>query len=455
MGAADLISKPLGRPAPRAPATAPHPPRPPAKLGPTTVTTVRKPSTMDMTTFIRTADELIDRLAPRIDHRQAGFVRGDARAGEWGEALDNLIACLIREHIPIAPDDEADLRALLAYMRQPASRLDGITVAASMAVSVDQATAERFGRVALPAESTADVVLRAALVGLEHLENHRAVREILWAWDPIGVAGDAPVDEYDALIGPVVGVLSGGADQPALTAWLCERAENYFGLSRPASSDAESATAERLLAWWTTRLRSVVPYPHPRLISRAPDSRPAWSQAKMVLARGPWWVQKVGLPRASPGSCWPALRCRPARPPRPAGLRLRRGAVSIASSIRIVAIAWSIASVSAGRAPTTTRAPSGSLSVIRTNRDIGESVSGRSIAATVSRTGTGASSVTSDTHVSNSVERPGGRSRRRWSCAAGRAEATAGVGARPAPVHLGEPADPGRHRISTCSTPAA
>jgi hypothetical protein len=218
---------------------------------------------MDIKAFISTADNLIDRLSPRIDHRQAGFVRSDAQAREWGEALDNLIACLNREHIPIAPDDEADLRALLAYMRQPASRLGGITVAASMAVSLDQATTDRFGRVALPAESTAEVVLRAALVGLEHLENHRAMREILRAWDPIGVAGDAPAEEYDALIEPVIGMLSSGADQTALTAWLCERAEHYFGLSRPASCGAESATAERLLAWWSARPRSRVPYPTP------------------------------------------------------------------------------------------------------------------------------------------------------------------------------------------------
>jgi hypothetical protein len=117
--------------------------------------------------------------------------------------------------------------------------------------------------------------MRAALVGLDHLEAHRAVREILWAWDPIGVAGHAPRDEYDMLIEPVVGVRAGhvaghpagraaaGADTATLTCWLCDRVEDHFGLRRPASPDAEREVADRLLRWWASRRRTSIPYSDP------------------------------------------------------------------------------------------------------------------------------------------------------------------------------------------------
>lgn len=218
---------------------------------------------MDVAAFTCRAGQLIERLTPRIDHRQAGFVRDDAQAREWDLALDNLIASLARGHIPIAARDDTDLRALLAHVGQPASRLNQITVAAPLTPSLDRATTDRFRRVALPTESTGDIVLRAALVGLDYLETHRAVRKILWAWDP-GVASHAPRDEYDVLIEPVVRLLRTGADTATLTAWLRDRAETYFGLTRPVPCDnAEQHIADRLLRWWATRPPTSVPYPAP------------------------------------------------------------------------------------------------------------------------------------------------------------------------------------------------
>ena len=42
---------------------------------------------------------------------------------------------------------------------------------------------------------------------------HAALRELLWEWDPIGVADCAPHDEYDCMIQPLLDRLAAGADQ--------------------------------------------------------------------------------------------------------------------------------------------------------------------------------------------------------------------------------------------------
>lgn len=78
--------------------------------------------------FTRRADDLIARLAARIDQRQGSFVRRAAEAGEWREAFDNLIATLVKDHVPVTSAENSGLRALLAFMEWPDSRLEGLRV---------------------------------------------------------------------------------------------------------------------------------------------------------------------------------------------------------------------------------------------------------------------------------------------------------------------------------------
>jgi hypothetical protein len=83
---------------------------------------------MDFTEFTQRADDLINRLAPRIDPQQADFVRGDAYGGDWDEAFDNLIAALANHRIPIMESEKADLLSLASFMKWPEDKLDGIIV---------------------------------------------------------------------------------------------------------------------------------------------------------------------------------------------------------------------------------------------------------------------------------------------------------------------------------------
>jgi hypothetical protein len=63
----------------------------------------------------------------------------------------------------------------------------------------------------------------------------RELREILCEWDPIGVFSadaDWPKDEYDGLIGPLLGRLQAGADAGAVQDYLMGL-DGYFGSTCP------------------------------------------------------------------------------------------------------------------------------------------------------------------------------------------------------------------------------
>lgn len=83
--------------------------------------------------------------------------------------------------------------------------------------------------------------------GMEWQVAQAELREMLWEWDPIGVANLGPDDEYDCLIAPLVGLLSADADQPALASFLRHQLHSHFGLD-PAHDEIESV-AGRLVSW--------------------------------------------------------------------------------------------------------------------------------------------------------------------------------------------------------------
>jgi hypothetical protein len=58
-----------------------------------------------------------------------------------------------------------------------------------------------------------------------------ALRELLNTWDPIGIVPDGgPLDEYDCLIGPMLGRLERGADARELAEFLRLELDDHFGL---------------------------------------------------------------------------------------------------------------------------------------------------------------------------------------------------------------------------------
>jgi hypothetical protein len=71
---------------------------------------------------------LPDRFAGRLDPATFGQVRSAARAGEWGEAVDNLIAGLAETRAVVTAAERDELRALLAAMGLPTDLTDGLNV---------------------------------------------------------------------------------------------------------------------------------------------------------------------------------------------------------------------------------------------------------------------------------------------------------------------------------------
>lgn len=79
----------------------------------------------------------------------------------------------------------------------------------------------------------------------------RQLRDLLNEWDPIGC--DGPPDEYDCLIGPLLGRLSAGDGQSQISELLRLELQDHFGLD-PAGLGVD-AMASRLAGWWAAAER--------------------------------------------------------------------------------------------------------------------------------------------------------------------------------------------------------
>jgi hypothetical protein len=80
-------------------------------------------------------NEMMDRVnalpnqfAGRLEPATFNQVRSAARAGEWGEAVDNLIAGLAETRAVVTAAERHELRALLAAMGLPTDLTDGLNV---------------------------------------------------------------------------------------------------------------------------------------------------------------------------------------------------------------------------------------------------------------------------------------------------------------------------------------
>jgi hypothetical protein len=78
----------------------------------------------------------------------------------------------------------------------------------------------------------------------------RELRELLYEWDPIGVAAepDWPGDEYDDLIEPLHARLQAGARAGELAIVLERHVKEHIGLEPDV--DREERFAARLVEWW-------------------------------------------------------------------------------------------------------------------------------------------------------------------------------------------------------------
>ena len=74
------------------------------------------------------------------------------------------------------------------------------------------------------------------------------LRQLVWQWDPIGVADVAPDDEYDCLVSSLLSRLAAGADRRKIRDFLWHELEHHFGLD-PRWQGVD-AVADRLVAWW-------------------------------------------------------------------------------------------------------------------------------------------------------------------------------------------------------------
>ena len=68
------------------------------------------------------------RYAGRLDPADLDDVREAAYAGEWGEAVDNLIASLAETQSPVTTAERDELRSLLDAMGLPTDLTDGLNV---------------------------------------------------------------------------------------------------------------------------------------------------------------------------------------------------------------------------------------------------------------------------------------------------------------------------------------
>jgi hypothetical protein len=74
-----------------------------------------------------------------------------------------------------------------------------------------------------------------------------SIRQIFYhEWDPIGVSGSAPEDEYDSYIGPVYRILSGSRSEEELIEFLFRTERETIGMSG-GSPEFLQSIARRLL----------------------------------------------------------------------------------------------------------------------------------------------------------------------------------------------------------------
>jgi hypothetical protein len=71
----------------------------------------------------RRVDDILDRLADRLPLEHLAQCRRFSALGEWWLAMDNVIATLLKNKIPVTPSDQDQLRDLLFTFGPPPTGL--------------------------------------------------------------------------------------------------------------------------------------------------------------------------------------------------------------------------------------------------------------------------------------------------------------------------------------------
>ena len=83
---------------------------------------------MNESDIARGVTALPDRFADRLDGDGLADVRDAARAGEWGEAVDILLAGLVQAGTTVTVSERNELRSLLEAMGMPTDPVDALNV---------------------------------------------------------------------------------------------------------------------------------------------------------------------------------------------------------------------------------------------------------------------------------------------------------------------------------------
>jgi hypothetical protein len=74
---------------------------------------------VDLIKLHKDSRDLVERLADRIPPEKLTAYRTYSDVGEWAELVDLLCAGLLKNHIPVTPDERDRLAALLAMFDTP------------------------------------------------------------------------------------------------------------------------------------------------------------------------------------------------------------------------------------------------------------------------------------------------------------------------------------------------
>ena len=83
---------------------------------------------MNESEVIERAEALPARFAGRVRPEDLDGLRSMARAGEWRELVDLLVASLGATGAPVTAGERGELRSLLAAMDMPGTSLAGLNV---------------------------------------------------------------------------------------------------------------------------------------------------------------------------------------------------------------------------------------------------------------------------------------------------------------------------------------
>ncbi len=81
---------------------------------------------MEVNDFYCRSERISDQLAPRISPKYRPFVLSAGGAGEWPEAIKELVGALSEEDVVITTAQKDALRELMEFRREPLTYLEQI-----------------------------------------------------------------------------------------------------------------------------------------------------------------------------------------------------------------------------------------------------------------------------------------------------------------------------------------